>query len=702
MMRLFRSGIRVKLILFFLLVSLFPVGFLGWQAYNEQKRVIQEEVSRSHLELSNTLAGGIYQNLEYTRRLITSISELNVIKNLDARVAEDFFQALLRQFHFFKLIYLVNEKREIVASTDPSVRLPPNWSFTGAKKRAYQGSLSEVHPLADGKPHMTLEAIITSPQKGLTGVLIAEVDLTYVQELMKTALKRSKSQGLVFDEKGVIIAQSTSKMATFGISTAEVLDKDITGVRDALGERYLITAVSLKKFDFYQAPNWTILLQVPEREAFAAAFRLRDHIMSLLGVTAGISLLLAVLIGNSFIAPLLHLIDGARHIGQGDFSQQILPKSSDEIGTLTKTFDEMRVNLKNTKEDLDHRIVQLTTLHEVGKAISSTLDFLALQNLILETVVKVIQAEKGSLMLVDESEKILTIGTAIGLSDEIKREAKVGMGEPISGWVMESGRPLFVADVETDHTFLAIKKDHITRGTLMSVPLKAKDKFVGVLNVSKGQPNSFRQKDFELFQNLANQAAIAIENARLYRYAVTDEMTRLYNHRYFQQRLDEELIRADRYDNQVSLIILDVDHFKKFNDTYGHPEGDRVLKTVSRLIEKSVREVDIPARYGGEEFVVICPEKDGEGTMVPANRIRSTIEGFDFRINGNRVPITVSLGIANYPHQARSKADLIMMADTALYHSKESGRNLASLFTPEMKADEAQQKREEKKKQQAK
>jgi len=164
-------------------------------------------------------------------------------------------------------------------------------------------------------------------------------------------------------------------------------------------------------------------------------------------------------------------------------------------------------------------------------------------------------------------------------------------------------------------------------------------------------------------------------------------MTRLYNHRYFQHRLDEELQRADRYESQVSLIILDVDHFKKFNDTYGHQQGDRVLKIVSRLIEKSIREVDIPARYGGEEFIVICPEKNAEGSMVPANRIKATIEQYDFRIKGKHVPITVSLGVSCYPDQAKNKKDLILKADTALYYSKDNGRNQANLYNPIMEKE---------------
>ncbi|NLI78849.1 MAG: diguanylate cyclase [Candidatus Riflebacteria bacterium] len=694
----FRLGIRAKLLGTILLLTLVPMGFLGWQAFNEQKRVIGEEVTRSHQELSNLLAHGIHENLEATRRLMTAITDLDVIKGLDPVVAKDFLESLLKNYPIFKLIYLVDSNRKIMVSTDPNVTLPPDWSFTNAVKRSYQGSLSDVDKTPEGNPYMTLESIIKSPEKGVIGVLVAEVDLLYIRDLLKNALKRSKSQGLVLDETGAIIAQSSDEVKTFHISGAEIVENDVTGVRDIAGEQYLITAVSLKKFDFYLAPNWTIVLQIPERQAFQAAFELRQRVLSLLIATTMVSLVLAILMANSFIGPLLNLIAGARHIGAGDFTREIQVTSHDEIGELTATFEEMRTNLRTTRADLDHRINELDILYKVGKDISSILDFTQLQNSILEKVVKVVRAEKGSLMLLDEAEKSLSIGVAFGLSEEITREARVGLGEPVAGYVMESQRPLFVEDVERDHEFLAIKKNNIMRGTLMSVPLQAKDKMLGVLNVSRGDPNTFTDKDFHLFQSLATQASIAIENARLYRYAVTDEMTRLYNHRYFQQRLDEELQRADRYDSKVSLILLDVDHFKKFNDTYGHQEGDRVLKTVARLLEKSVREVDIPARYGGEEFIVICPEKDAEGSMVPAQRIRTAIEGFDFRIGGARVPITVSLGVSCYPEQARNKFDLILFADTALYTSKESGRNRATLYDPAMRIEEVLAKKAAKKK----
>ncbi len=686
----FKPGIRARLTIIILLISLIPLAFLGYQAYFNQKKFITEEVTASHLELSNTLAHGIYENLEFTRRLLNAIGELEAVKSLNPDVSEDFFNALMRHFAFFKLMYLIDSERNIIATTDAATKLPADWLYSKAIRRSYQGSLSEVVTSTDGMPFMTLESVIKSPERlGITGVLISEVNLSSIRDLLRNALKNSKSQGLVLDEAGSVIARSSEDSRTLNIPLSETIDSDLTRLRDIDGEPYLITAVSLKKFDFYQAPNWTIVLQIPERIAFDAIYKFRARIIRILSLTAIISIFLAVLLARGFTAPLSNLINGARHISGGDFEHRIMPMSSDEIGELTSTFDEMRVNLRTTKADLDYRILQLSTLYEVGKAISSELDFRKLQNMILEIVVKVVKAERGSLMLLDDAEKSLTIGVAVGLSEEITRDTRLEIGESVAGWVVKNRRPIFAGNVETDATFQSIKKKNIRTGTMMCVPLTAKDKILGTLNISRSEPDSFSEKDFELFVNLANQAAIAIDNARLYRYAVTDEMTRLYNHRYFQQRLDEEIQRADRYENHVSLIILDVDHFKKFNDTFGHPEGDRVLKTVARLIEKNVREIDIPARYGGEEFVVICPEKNGEGSLIPAERIRTAIESFDFRINGERVPLTVSLGVSCYPDAAKSKADLIQKADFALYYSKQHGRNRATLFNPVMNRNES-------------
>lgn len=676
-----RLGIWLRLTLIILFISLFPLGFLGYNAYDYQKHILLEEVTESHIELSNTLAHGIYEKLEFIRKLLDSVTSIEAIRSLDEKVALDFFQALMQHHQLIRLMYLIDENRNIIATTDSERKLPEDWLYSQAIRRSYHGSLSEVFTCPEGERYITFESIVQTPQHhGITGVLIAEINLKGINKLLSVALNDSKAEGYIIDELGQVIARSCDDLREVRLSAA--FETEINKLETVNGEDYLITAVSLKKFDLYQAPNWVIVLQTPAHKAFSSAFRFRDRIIRIFSITTLVSLFLAVFLARSFIAPISNLVKGARKIISGNFDYELIPLSDDEIGDLTSTFDQMRESLKETQTDLEYRILQLSTLNEVGKAINSVLDFKKLQNIILETVIKVIKAQKGSLMLVDDSERSLTIGVAVGLSDEIAQNTRLEAGDAIAGKVMQTRKPLFVRNTAEDEEFIMLKRGHIKAGTMMCAPLQAKEKILGVLNVSCSKPDAFSAKDFKLFIDLANHASIAIENARLYRYAVTDSMTRLYNHRYFQQRLDEELLRADRYENRVSLIMLDVDHFKKFNDTYGHPEGDRALKIVAQVIEKSIREIDIAARYGGEEFVVICPEKGGEGAMAPAERIRAAVEQFDYRIEGKPVSLSVSLGISCYPEQAKNKKELLKFSDSALYYSKQSGRNRVTLYNP--------------------
>lgn len=191
---------------------------------------------------------------------------------------------------------------------------------------------------------------------------------------------------------------------------------------------------------------------------------------------------------------------------------------------------------------------------------------------------------------------------------------------------------------------------------------------------------------------IVENASVALTRALLYqqmeRLATTDGLTELNNHRHFQEILASEVERSRRYKRPLSLLLLDIDHFKSFNDTYGHPVGDLVLKEISACIRKSIRINDVPARYGGEEFTVIIPETAEEGALITAERIRSTIESHVIRSLDKELKVTVSIGCATHPSLAGSQQELIDNADKALYYSKEHGRNQVSLFNQGMKGKE--------------
>jgi diguanylate cyclase (GGDEF)-like protein len=225
--------------------------------------------------------------------------------------------------------------------------------------------------------------------------------------------------------------------------------------------------------------------------------------------------------------------------------------------------------------------------------------------------------------------------------------------------------------------------------SLLIVPVQDDEqRILGLLSVESEAPNQFLGEAETMLSTLLGNASVAITRARLYQKmemaATTDGLTLLNNHRTFQEQLSKEVERSRRYRRPLSLLIMDIDHFKHFNDTYGHPVGDLVLKEIAACIRQSIRVNDIAARYGGEEFAVIIPESNEEGAMVIAERIRRTVEQTVVASYDKKLSVTISIGCASMPLHAQTKEILIDCADKALYFSKDNGRNRISLYTPEM------------------
>jgi two-component system, cell cycle response regulator len=215
--------------------------------------------------------------------------------------------------------------------------------------------------------------------------------------------------------------------------------------------------------------------------------------------------------------------------------------------------------------------------------------------------------------------------------------------------------------------------------SLYLLPLLVKDEVVGTFTVAARRPGAFPGDRREMLGVIANQVAISLQNGRMYQaleeQATTDGLTGLVNHRTFQERFSAMLGRADRHRFRVSLILTDIDHFKKINDSYGHPTGDVVLKRVAGILKASARKIDIVARYGGEEFAIVLEGTDRVGARQLAERIRQEVGQQSFESAKGPFKATLSLGVAVYPDDARAKADVIARADQALYAAKHGGRN---------------------------
>ena len=211
------------------------------------------------------------------------------------------------------------------------------------------------------------------------------------------------------------------------------------------------------------------------------------------------------------------------------------------------------------------------------------------------------------------------------------------------------------------------------------LPLTSIEGLLGLLYVGYDLPDGLRPAEVERLEQLAARAAFPLQRVLMQQdfqtLAYTDAMTGLDNYRQFERTLRDELGRAERYTRPVSVLMLDIDHFKTFNDTLGHQAGDALLGQLGTTLRNALRTVDKPARYGGEEFAIVCPETGKEEARLIAERVRRAVADTTFFLTGQTARVTVSIGFATFPHDARTAADLIQHADAALYAAKHAGRD---------------------------
>jgi two-component system, cell cycle response regulator len=245
--------------------------------------------------------------------------------------------------------------------------------------------------------------------------------------------------------------------------------------------------------------------------------------------------------------------------------------------------------------------------------------------------------------------------------------------------VRKNREPFSLSDVRDCRSPVLPFKTAAVRSVFV-LPLLYEKNLFGMLVLLSEKTNAFSSQQIELLKVLGNQASTSLANARFHaeieRLAVTDGLTGLFNHRHFQERLSQEFKRLERFSEPMSLLLTDIDYFKKVNDTYGHPVGDSVLKGVADKIRQTVRNIDIPARYGGEEFAVVLLGTDAKGAMNMAERLRKAVMNKKFSAEDNIFHVTVSIGISTYPDsREEGKEGFIERADKALYHAKKTGRN---------------------------
>jgi len=371
---------------------------------------------------------------------------------------------------------------------------------------------------------------------------------------------------------------------------------------------------------------------------------------------------------------------------------ETLVKQTRELAVANTKISQLNRSLTEKNKELRRSIFNLHNLFEVSLELNSILDLKRLINSVLLTLVGQFSSKNALFFYTPrKNESRMEVINSKGFYQKEIENLNLEKSDPLFAYFKVHSYPGKLESIyekvgksQALSRLLALKMEILS-------PIMIKKQVEGLICLGpRVKKAGHSERDLEHISILSNIIAIAVHNASLYEQveelSYTDGMTALHNYRYFELRLKEEILRHKRTQSGLSLLILDVDFFKNYNDRMGHPAGDQVLRKIAAVLKDTVRENDIVARYGGEEFAVIMPAEDKKGAHVLSERIRVAVEQTYFEHEevqpGGK--ITVSIGCASLPEDADSASDLIHKADTALYEAKRAGRNQVKAFKPQM------------------
>ncbi|MDO9546337.1 MAG: histidine kinase N-terminal 7TM domain-containing protein [Pelolinea sp.] len=329
---------------------------------------------------------------------------------------------------------------------------------------------------------------------------------------------------------------------------------------------------------------------------------------------------------------------------------------------------------------------EMEILYEISLAIAAGVGLEQTTQAVFRQLKKVIPIDLFYLALFESTEKVLSYFMYQGNGERIDiKPFHLFQKQSLTRFVMEKQQTVYIPDFDSKDSILkedeVIKVAGFENRTVLGIPLILRGEVMGVLSMQAAKPNVYDHDQIRLLETIAQQTSIAMDNAKLFEkmqaMAITDSLTELYNRRYFYMVLENEIERAKRYPSSLSLIMLDIDHFKRVNDKHGHLAGDEVLLSFSNECRKLLRQSDVMFRYGGEEFMILLPESNKEETMNVAERIRSAIEETEFGTKKGMVKITTSLGVSEFSEPS----EFIESVDKAMYAAKEAGRNCVKYFS---------------------
>jgi len=708
-----------------LLISILPLFIITYGFYSLGKARLTEQTIHVLEVQSKNVAASVDHFIDYKFKHLYRIANIpqltHILKNIKERPlithqTISSLRAKLRMDPDFLSFSLMDAEGNIALSTRDMATIdfgsrPLFFEAMKGKKYVSAPSLDEGKPsIYFSIPIKYTNKLALDTDRGIAGVLVAQCDAEELWKLIETETGRVGAGNAVIlsNSDGVRIAHSTKRDLIFkswvplkpeveeqilqekryGNDIKKITSTDIPEVMDAvtmpLPPRYFQHGLVIGKGIYHSAISvmdngWRIISTVPESTFLEPVHTSMFYISIISGIIACVVIVASIVIGRLSTNRIHTFALISKEIARGNLAKRVPFVNSDEIGQLGKAFNTMTASI-------ERKIEQLRYLNDVAVEIHSHIEIEHLLQDLVNISRRVIKAEMGVLTILDENgENIKYFKVSMPNPCRIKEQP---IGKGLLGAVIKKGQTIRLDDITKDQRSIKLPENHPPIRTLLGVPLVTNSSTVsgGLFLANKANNECFTLDDEEILLTITYQASVAIENARLYgqvqQLAVTDGLTGLLNHKEFHKRLDETIEGSKRYHYTVALLMIDIDHFKKFNDTYGHQVGDQVLRVVADVIKSQIRTVDVCARYGGEEFAVILRDDAASYPLVLAERIRSTVYAYPIKHDGIRSQLSVSIGVACFPKDADNAKDLIKRADEALYTAKETGRNKVCCYKP--------------------
>ncbi len=669
------------------------------QIYTEIRDLEERLLRRSNLLELSYIIDQTYQE--------TDIAKLNTIENL---IDES----------------LISEGMTARYISPETVDDEPDTKLTKLIKLARTSLKAQIRFTTDigSHPAMTIVRPIIINEKIVQYIFIqASMGNDYLNKIsaplgIKTAL---------FDLSGIFLTGS-EKDHKFSEISEDALTHILSGERvfssqgTFLKQRHLTYAIPLGTTDML-----VVQLEMPLADI--------STLVGTMATRSAISILIALLIGGyiyyrligQILTPAQNMLFATKAISEGNLDYRIEHIPKGELGQLASSFNSMMQNISalhdqsidkereltkaqeelkykdileeknqtivDTNNELKAHLKEISTLLQLNQAMAS-LDLDTLFDRVIHSLCELLGCHMASLLLYNPGEEILEVSHSIGIPEDILSDVNFSLNEGISGEAARTHKAIYVKNLNKDKRYLGYKGKLPSQGSLLSMPLLSKDRLCGVLNLHHKLVEGFTEDDVKMARAVANQVAVSIENSQLYEQAkkqsVTDELTGLANRRHFQDILQREIVHAQRYSSNISMIMIDIDHFKKYNDTHGHLQGDIALKKAANIFLQNTRGIDLTARFGGEEFIILLPKTTIAGARITAEKLRELFEAEEFTGEDESQPggkITISLGVASYPEHTDDMNQILDLADRALYQAKKDGRNRVVIWDNSISLD---------------